>query len=256
MTYTINKLAKLSGVSVRTLHYYDEIGLLKPAYVGDNNYRYYEEAELLQLQQILFYREVGLPLNDIKRIISAPDFDRLQALESHRNILAKNLDQTKILIETVDKTIAHLKGNKIMNIEEVFQGFTAEKQKLYQDFLIESGIKKDVIDQTNNKVKNWTKDQWLEYKREGDKVHEDLIAAIRKGLKPESKEVQDIIKRHYQLTCRFWTPDKDNYIGLSEFYSSHEDFVKFYENLNPKLLGFLQEAMRVYADNNLQSSSR
>ncbi len=255
MTYTINKLAKLSGVSVRTLHYYDEIGLLKPAYVGDNNYRYYKEAELLQLQQILFYREVGLPLNDIKRIISAPDFDRLKALESHRDILAKNLDQTKILIETVDKTIAHLKGNKIMKIEEVFHGFTAEKQKMYEAFLVESGVKKDVIDQTNHKVKDWTKDQWLEYKREGDQVHTDLIAAINKGLAADSREVQQIIQRHYQLTTRFWTPNRDTYIGLSEFYSSHPDFIKFYEELNPKLLSFMQEAMRVYADNNLKSSS-
>ncbi len=97
----------MSGVSIRTLHYYDEIGLLKPAYVGENNYRYYEEAELLQLQQILFYREIGFPLNDIKRIISAPDFDRLVALESHRKSLAKTLDQTQTLIETVDKTIAY-----------------------------------------------------------------------------------------------------------------------------------------------------
>ncbi len=254
MAYTINKLAKLSGVSIRTLHYYDEIGLLKPAYLGDNNYRYYEEAELLQLQQILFYREVGLPLNDIKRLIFAPDFDRLTALESHRDILAKNLDQTKMLIETVDKTIAHLKGNKVMNIEEVFQGFTAEKQKMYQDFLVESGIRKDVINQTNNKVKDWTKDQWLEYKREGDKVHTDLIAAINKGLSADSPEVQNIIQCHYMLTTRFWTPNRDTYIGLSEFYSSHEDFVKFYDDLHPELLGLLQEAMKVYADNNLNKA--
>lgn len=254
MAYTINKLAKLSGVSIRTLHYYDEIGLLKPAYVGENNYRYYEEAELLQLQQILFYREVGFPLNDIKRIMTAPDFDRLAALESHRKQLAQNLNQTKILIETVDKTIAHLKGNKVMNIEEVFQGFTAEKQKMYQAFLVESGVRKDVIDQANNNVKNWTKEQWLEYKREGDQVHTDLIAAIKNGLSADSAEVQNIIQRHYLLTKQFWTPNRDTYVGLSEFYSSHEDFVKFYRDLHPELLGFLQEAMRIYAENNLSST--
>lgn len=255
MAYTINKLAKLSGVSIRTLHYYDEIGLLKPAYVGENNYRYYAEAELLQLQQILFYREVGFSLNDIKRIMTAPDFDRLTALESHRKQLAKNLDQTKMLIETVDKTIAHLKGNKVMNIEEIFQGFTAEKQKMYQDFLVEKGVKKDVIDQANMNVKNWSKEEWQAYKRKGDQVHTDLIAAINNGLTADSPQVQQIIQRHYLLTKQFWTPNRDTYIGLSEFYGSHEDFIKFYQDLHPKLLSFLQEAMRVYADANLKSSS-
>ncbi len=123
MAYTVNKLAKLSGVSVRTLHFYDEIGLLKPAYYGDNNYRYYEEAQLLMLQQILFFREIGLQLSDIRRIISSSDFDKLKTLESHRKILEKNLDQTKKLIETVDKTIAHLRGKQPIKLEEIFHGF-------------------------------------------------------------------------------------------------------------------------------------
>lgn len=91
MTYTVNKLAKLSGVSVRTLHFYDEIGLLKPAYLGDNNYRYYEEEQLLMLQQILFFRELGLPLSDIQRIVNSNDFDKIDALKSHKHILEKTL---------------------------------------------------------------------------------------------------------------------------------------------------------------------
>lgn len=252
MAYTINKLAKLSGVSVRTLHYYDEIGLLKPAYVGDNQYRYYEEAELLQLQQILFYRELGLQLNDIKRILSAPDFDRLIALESHRTILTKNLDHMKTLIETVDNTIAYLRGNKIMKLEEVFHGFTAEKQKLYEDFLVDSGVKQEVIQQTRHKVKEWTKEQWLENKREGDQIHAELVAAMKKGLKPASPEVQQIIQKHYNMTTVFWTPNRESYIGLSELYASHPDFVKFYEGIHPGLLAYLQEGMVIFAKDKLK----
>src|SRR3990167_10737481 len=102
MAYTVNKLAKLSGVSVRTLHFYDEIGLLKPAYYGDNNYRYYEEEQLLMLQQILFFREIGFSLNDIQRILSSNDFDKIEALKSHKNILEKNLDRAQTLIKTID----------------------------------------------------------------------------------------------------------------------------------------------------------
>src|SRR5687768_6828102 len=119
MAYTVKKLAELSGVSVRTLHFYDEIGLLKPASRSGNKYRYYEEEQFMMLQQILFFRELGFELRDIQKILSSPDFDKVKTLESHRKILEKNLDQTQQLIETVDKTIAHLRGKDTMKLEEV-----------------------------------------------------------------------------------------------------------------------------------------
>src|SRR5438105_12495536 len=123
MAYTVNKLARLSGISARTLHFYDEIGLLKPAYYGDNNYRYYEEEQLLILQQILFYRELSFPLNDIQRIISSDDFNKIDSLISHRQVLAQNLDRTKKLINTIDQTIAYLRDKITMHDEELFVGF-------------------------------------------------------------------------------------------------------------------------------------
>lgn len=251
MAYTVKQLAKLSGVSVRTLHFYDDIGLLKPAYYGDNQYRYYEEPQLLLLQQILFFRELGFQLNDIQRILSSPDFDKVTTLESHRKILEENLHQTRLLIETVDKTITHLKGKKTMKLDEIFHGFNAEKQKLYEEFLVDSGVSKDVINKSKDKVKNWTQAQWLEHKREADKVHAELVAAIDQGLSPSSPEVQKIIKKHYQLTCVFWSPTKESYVGLSQLYASHPDFIKFYDDMHPQLLPFLMEAMKIFAKQNL-----
>lgn len=123
MVYTVKKLAKISGISIRTLRFYDEIGLLKPAYYGDNNYRYYEEEQLLMLQQILFYRELSFPLNDIQKIINSDDFNKIDSLISHKQVLAQNIDQTKKLIKTIDQTIAHLKGKITMRDEELFTGF-------------------------------------------------------------------------------------------------------------------------------------
>src|SRR5215475_15306500 len=105
MAYTVKKLAEMSGVSVRTLHFYDEVGLLKPAYLGANGYRFYEEAQLLTLQQILFYRELGFELKQIKRILGQSDFDKVTALESHRKVLRRDLARTRKLIATIDKTI-------------------------------------------------------------------------------------------------------------------------------------------------------
>jgi len=124
MAYSVKEVAGMSGVSVRTLHFYDETGLLKPAYLGANGYRFYEEPQLLTLQQILFYRELGFELKEIKKILGRADFEKLAALQSHRKVLQKNISRTRTLIETIDKTIKHLKGTKKMKTEEMFVGFT------------------------------------------------------------------------------------------------------------------------------------
>src|SRR3979411_1203685 len=103
MAYTVKKVAAMSGVSLRTIHFYDQTGLLKPAYLGANGYRFYEEPQLLTLQQILFYRELGSELKQIKRILGRADFEKVAALESHRKILKENLTRARTLIETIDK---------------------------------------------------------------------------------------------------------------------------------------------------------
>src|SRR6201987_2649191 len=123
MAYTVKQLAVMSGVTVRTLHFYDEMALLKPAYSKANGYRIYEEPQLLMLQQILFYRELVLELNRIKEILSQPKFEKAAALKSHRQVLERNATRTRTLIETIDKTISHLKGAKKMKSEELFTGF-------------------------------------------------------------------------------------------------------------------------------------
>jgi DNA-binding transcriptional MerR regulator/quercetin dioxygenase-like cupin family protein len=124
MAYTVKQVAAMSGVSVRTLHFYDETELLKPAYHGASGYRFYEEPQLLRLQQILFYRELGLELKQIKEVLDREDFEKVAALESHRKVLQQNLQRTQRLIETIDHTIQHLKGGAKMQAEELFAGFS------------------------------------------------------------------------------------------------------------------------------------
>ena len=124
MAYTVKQVAAMSGISVRAVHFYDETGLLKPAYHGANGYRFYEEPQLLTLQQILFYRELGFELKQIERILGRADFEKVAALQSHRKILQKNLARTRTLIETIDKTIEHMRGTKKMKNEEMFLGFS------------------------------------------------------------------------------------------------------------------------------------
>jgi DNA-binding transcriptional MerR regulator/quercetin dioxygenase-like cupin family protein len=129
MAYTVKQVTALSGVSVRTLHFYDETGLLKPAYVGTNGYRFYEEPQLLTLQQILFYRELGLELKQIKQVLGRAEFEKVAALQSHRQVLEGKLTRTRSLLGTIDKTIAHLKGRKKMTTEEMFVGFSVAAGK-------------------------------------------------------------------------------------------------------------------------------
>lgn len=125
MSYTVKEVAKMSRVSVRTLHFYDETGLLKPAFYGDNGYRFYEEPQLLLLQQILFYRELGFELKRIKQVLGRAKFEKVAALKSHRKVLEKDVVRMRTLIETIDKTIGHLKGTKKMTSnEELFTGFS------------------------------------------------------------------------------------------------------------------------------------
>jgi DNA-binding transcriptional MerR regulator len=129
MAYTVKQVAAMSGVSVRTLHFYDETGLLEPAFVGANGYRFYEEPQLLTLQQILFYRELGFELKQIQRILGRADFEKVAALESHREVLQTNVDRTRSLIATIDKTIEHLKGATKMKSEDMFVGFSVAAEE-------------------------------------------------------------------------------------------------------------------------------
>src|SRR5262245_49165776 len=155
MAYTVKKLAGMSGVSVRTLHFYDEVGLLKPAYHGANGYRFYEEPQLLALQQILFYRELGFELKRIKEILGRGDFDKIAALESHRKVLRKDVSRMRELLVTIDKTIEHLKGKRKMKSQELFAGFSPEQQEKHERYLVDrfgEGMK-DSIAESKRKVK-------------------------------------------------------------------------------------------------------
>lgn len=254
MAYTVKQLAEISGVSVRTLHWYDEIGLLKPAYVGANTYRYYEEKQMLVLQQILFFRELGFNLNDIQKLLSQNDFDNLRALYAHRRILEEDIGRKNKLIDTIDKTILHLRGKQTMSDKELYQGFDSARQKEYEQYLVKyhGTAAEDLLFESKKRTAKWGKDEWDDVKHQGDVIHKALVKAIEQGLKPDSDEVQAIIQRHYQMTERFYDVSKEVYIGLTELYAEHPDFKKFFDVYHPKMIEFIGEAMRFYANKNLK----
>ena len=252
MRYTITKLSKLSGVSSRTLRFYDEINLLKPAFYGDNQYRYYEEEQLLMLQQILFFRELGFPLNDIQRIISSDDFDKIEALTAHKSTLQSNLERTETLIDTIDKTLSHLRGNLTMRDKEMYVGFDAKKQKEYEEYLIDQKIiTQKEVNKYRAQVKHWKKEDWEKHKEVGDELNAAFLAALQEHLQPADLRVQAIVSKHHAWIKNFWLPTRKTYIELGRLYQTHPDFRAFYEAYDPKLVDYIFAAMKVFATNEL-----
>ncbi|MBI2786455.1 MAG: MerR family transcriptional regulator [Legionella longbeachae] len=252
MPYTINQLAKLSGVSTRTLRFYDEIGLLAPAFYGENQYRYYKEEQLLMLQQILFFRELGFPLNDVQRILSSDDFDKIESLKTHKSMLQSGLERTAILINTVDKTISHLRGKIIMRDAEMYDGFDPIKQQEHEKYMLDTGIiSQKQIDDSWQRVSNWKKPDWEQFKNSGEKLNIALAEAIKQELEVDSDEVQQLIQHHYDWVNNFWTPTKETYLGLGQMYLDHSDYRLFYNRYHPDLVDYLVAAMQVFAERNL-----
>ena len=250
MAYTVKQLADLSGVSVRTLHFYDHVGLLEPAYYGPNSYRFYEEKQLLLLQQILFFRELGFALKEIRRLLARPDFDRIAALKAHRAVLQKELGRTKELIKTIEQTIEHLEGKRKMKATAMFRGFDPKKQAEYEQQLIDRFGEKmrRGINESRRRVKDWTKDDWDRSSKQWDAICKDLVAMLDED--PGAPEVQCIIRRHYEWLKKFWTPNKESYAGHSQFILE-TDLRKRYDAYDPKLAEFMAAAMNLFAEREL-----
>lgn len=248
--YTVKQVAQMSGVSVRTLHYYDEIGLLAPSHIGANGYRYYARPALLRLQQILFYRDLGMPLGDIANTIDDPNFNQVEALEMHRVRLTAELDRHRRLIRTIDTTINELRGDKTMQNSNPFQGFSPEKQQAYEKELVDRyGAEAQAgIDNSKVKMSKMSAAQMAATKIEGNAINKELVVLIDQGAVVEDAAVQVLIERHHKWVSNFWTPNKEAYIGLGQLYTDHADFRAFYDKYDRRLVGFLAEAMRVYAE--------
>lgn len=249
MSYTVQKLATLSGVSVRTLHHYDEVGLLKPAFIGANGYRYYEEEQLLLLQQILFFRNLGFELKKIREIIKKSDFDRIAALHSHRKLLMNELDNTRALIQTIDNTIEHLQGKKKMKDNQFFKGLNSPKQKDYEKFLIDSGkhTAKELESQRET-LEKWQSKEWQEVQAEWEALLKQYVSAIEKKKTPDSPEALECVQRHLKYLQRFGIETKkEDLVEKANFYLSHPDWKKVFDAHHPQLREFILAAMEAYS---------
>jgi DNA-binding transcriptional MerR regulator len=243
--FTVKQLSKMAGVTPRTLHHYDEIGLLKPSRIGDNGYRYYEEESLLKLQQILFYRELDFPLDDIRKIMGRRDFDVLSALETHKESLTRQMERTKRLLVTVDNTINHIKGEKLMSQKGLFEGFSEEEQEKYA-LEAEQLYDPETVRESNRKWKAYSAAKKEAVMAEGKAVYLDMIAAMPKGA--SSAEVQALVERWRKHMDYFWTPNLEQLLGLANGYNDDPKFKANFDKMHPQLAEFMREAVTVYVE--------
>lgn len=249
MFYTVSELAKISGVTIRTLHYYDEIGLLKPGYVNEAGYRFYTQKQLMLLQQILCYKELNFDLKQIKSILYDPTFDLLASLKNQKELLESHLSQTKELIRMIQKTITAVEKETILNEQELFGGFNKEKQQAYEQEMIAryGSAVEEHINSSYRSMKHWTKSDWDDVKNKADHIHKQLVSLLENKVSPADQAAQEIIHNHYQWISRFWRPNASTYTGLADLYCTHPDFKKLYDKYHPHLAEYLALAMKHYA---------
>ena len=247
--YTVQELANLAGVSVRTLHHYDSIELLKPSARSEAGYRLYGESELYRLQQILFYREVDVPLKQIRSILDDPDFNLVQALEGHKLTLMKKSQRLEGLVRTIEKTLLRIKGDdEMVTDKELYSEFSAETLAEYKDYMAEK-YDPAVMKEAEKNVKKMSKKEWKETNLEGQEIGEQMSKLLH--LSPESEEVQRLVARHHAWVENFYSADAKTYRGLSQLYLEHPDFKKYYENFSVGLIEFLSKSMIIFANKSL-----
>lgn len=253
--HTVSELAKLSGVSVRTLHHYDEIGLLRPARVGENGYRYYGAAELLRLQQILFHRELGLKLEDIRLALDAADFDLKAALRAHRAHLIAQARRYRALVKTLDATLAALEGETEMDDKQMYRGFPPEKQARYETWLEDrfGPAAKPEIEASKARMAAMSPADYDGFLAELESVEAALAQAMAGGLPADGEAVAPLVARHHAWVARSWarTPDRAAYRVLADMYRDHPDFRARYEGRAAGFTDYLVAAMNAFAQSRL-----
>ncbi|PSL40285.1 MerR family transcriptional regulator [Planomicrobium soli] len=251
MEYTVQKLGELAGVSSRTLRYYDEIGILKPARKNSSGYRIYGKPEVDKLQQILFYRELGLELEGIKKIVNDPQFDGSAALKQHREQLLAKRQQLDLLISNVENTISATEGKSQMADKDKFTGF---KEKLIEDNENQYGSEirgkygDETIDASNAKMMNMTEGQYAEFIRLGEELQTTLAEALKTG-DPESPAAQKAAKLHKRWLMFTWPKySKEAHAGLAQMYVDDERFTAYYDKGQPGTAKFLRDAIHIYTN--------
>ncbi|HEY9766190.1 MAG TPA: MerR family transcriptional regulator [Chroococcales cyanobacterium] len=246
MSFKVKAVADLAGISVRALHHYDQIGLLKPASASPSGYRLYSEGNLERLQQILFFRELGFALPEIAAIIDRPGFDKKQALLTHKQLLLEKQKRLQAMIGSVERTIVAMERGIPMEKESMFEGFDESRMEEYRE---EARAKygKEIVDQSYQKVSKYSKEEWAAIQAEGREIEESLASRLDED--PASPEVQQRVEQWFRLiNDRYYNCTLEIFRGLGDLYVYDPRFTKHYDKVKPGLAEFMRQAMQIFCD--------
>lgn len=252
MPYTVKQLADLAGVSVRTLHYYDEIGLLKPSSVATNGYRSYDEAELLKLQQILFFRELEFPLEKITKIMGSKQFSPLGAMYDQRQLLELKAKRTRDLLKTLNKTISSLEHKTPMQQDDTFSAFNDPDYQKYKDEVVQRWGNTDAYKQSQERMKKMTKADIDKLKADGIIFVKKLAAVFTAGVPFNDPEMQELVDQQYNTLRTWYEPNYEMFKGLGEMYVVDPRFTVYYDKHAVGLAAYVRDAMVYYADQHMK----
>jgi MerR family transcriptional regulator, thiopeptide resistance regulator len=247
-TYQVKEVSRIAGVSIRTLHHYDEIGLLRPSGRTGAGYRLYSDDDLLRLQQIIIGRELGLPLEEIRRFIDDPRFDRKQALLSQRDQLQRRARQTEAMLRAIDAALAVLEpGNtgETMEMNRIFDGFDPSK---YEEEAKQRWGHTDAYKESKRRTERYTAEDWEKLKADQVAIYSDAFAALKAGKSPGSPEAMDIAERHRQSIDRWFYPcSLAMHSCLADMYENDSRFAENIDRYGEGLTTFLVAAIRANA---------
>jgi MerR family transcriptional regulator, thiopeptide resistance regulator len=255
--YTVKQLADLARISVRTLHHYDDIGLLKPAYLGTNSYRYYEQPQLYRLQQILMYREFGLRLDEISDLIGAADFDVASSLRQHRERLLAHLRHQQALLRVIDDTLARLGGDETMQDNAfhdsgLYNWQSPAKQAEYEAWLAEryGPQAHDWIANSQQRMAGFSDADRQSAMDRLKGIEADLVEAFHRGVKADNAVMEPVLTAHREWVAYMWNRPcpPGAYVILADMYAGHPDFVARFESLAEGFCGWLVAAMKAHAE--------
>lgn len=247
--YKIKELAQWGGVSIRTLHHYDQIGLLKPEQTGDNGYRYYSDQSLERLQQILFFKELGFSLREIQAILDHPAFDRASALRAQYELLAKQKQRLETMMQTVQQTLQSLETGQKLKIKEMFQNMSKKaiedhKQKYAQEVKERWG-QTDAYQQSQKKTAQYSAADWERIQTRTQGIYQQIVAGMNLG--PEAPEVQAAVADLRQsISDYYYDCSPEIFKGLGEMYVADARFTAYFEKIQPGLATFLSQAIAHY----------
>lgn len=248
VTYTVSDVAKVTGITVRTLHHYDEIGVLHPSARSRAGYRIYDDADLERLQEILFFRELGFGLGEIRRSIADPGLDRRDILLRQRSLMVDQVSRFRQLVRTIDSALDAIDEGETMNKEEMFEVFGEFDPSEHQEEAKDRWGDTDLYKESQRRTKTYGKDQWKEAGAEGQAIGKRFAEMMASGVEATGESAMDLAEQHRRHISKWFYPcSYEVHAGLGEMYVADARFTKYWDDFRPGLALFVRDAFQANA---------